>query len=76
MVKYYKVALPSNVYYYTVNDEDTITDMDLIRERPKDASGNVIRPLDSAYAIGVLQTDAKATITAIDTLPEGMTLSL
>jgi len=76
MVKYYKVELPTNVFYYSVNDEDTISDMDIIKNKPKDASGNIIRPLDEVYTMGVLQTDAKATITAIDTLPEDMTLSL
>ena len=76
MVKYYKVELPTNVFYYSVNDEDTISDMDIIKNKPKDASGNIIRPLDEVYTMGVLQTDAKATIIAIDTLPEGMTLSL
>ena len=76
MVKYYKVELPTNVFYYSVNDEDTISEMDIIKNKPKDASGNIIRPLDEVYTMGVLQTDAKATITAIDTLPEGMTLSL
>jgi len=72
MVKYYKVEMPTNVFYYEVNNDVTISDIDVRSNVPKDPSGNEIFTNRMYYTLGVLQTDAKATITQIDALPEGM----
>ena len=72
MVKYYIVEMPSNVYYFEVNDDVNISDMDFINDIRKDPSGNEISMNHMYYTLGVLQKDAKARITKINALPDGM----
>jgi len=60
MVKYYKVEMLSNVYYFEVNDDVTISDMDFSNNIPKDPSGNEISMNHMYYTLGALHKDAKA----------------
>lgn len=69
MVKYYKVGLPSNVFYYEVEDDVSIEDMDIINNLPKDASGNDVAHINKYYVLGVTQKGAYARIEEIDKLP-------
>ena len=68
-MKYIKVCLPCNEIYFVVEDDTDISSVDVLNNKPKDANGNEVKPLQVIHRLGVIQEGAKATITQIDTLP-------
>ena len=68
-MKYIKVCLPCNEIYFAVEDDTDISSVDVLNNKPKDANGNEVIPLQVIHKLGVIQEGAKATITQIDTLP-------
>lgn len=70
-MKYIKADIPCNYFYFVVDDAVDITTLtlDLMSNKLKDISGNEIRPSNTIYSMGVNDTDAKANITQVESLP-------
>ena len=68
-MKYIKVCLPCNEIYFAVEDDTDISSVDVLNNKPKDANGNEVIPLQVIHKLGVIQEGAKATITEIDNFP-------
>ena len=68
-MKYIKVCLPCNEIYFVVEDDTDISSVDVLNNKPKDVNGNEVKPLQVIHRLGVIQEEAKATISELDTLP-------
>ena len=70
-MKYIKADIPCNYFYFVVEDNVDITNvtLDLMSNKLKDASGNMVEPSNTIYCMGVNEEGVQATITQVESLP-------